>query len=114
MNWVQTDWRPYWGEGINSSLIWVYFAFINLQVHKPASADLLTNQFKEELREIHPDFSSRPFVTGAQVFHPTDMHRACMHLFNHFSLRACAFCLNLDIAHALCAPVYALGGTHLI
>jgi hypothetical protein len=60
------------------------FDFINLQVHKPASADLLTSQFTRELREIHPDFSSRPFVTGARVFHPTDAHRARMRLNNSF------------------------------
>jgi hypothetical protein len=90
------------------------FAFINLQVHKPASADLLTSQFKGELREIHPDFFSRPFSTGARVFHPTDAHRARMRLFNSFSLRACAFWLNLNSAHALCAPVYEPVGAHLI
>jgi hypothetical protein len=35
------------------------FGFINLQGHKPASADLLTSQFTGELREIHPEFLSR-------------------------------------------------------
>jgi hypothetical protein len=90
------------------------FDFINLQVHKPASADLLTSQFTRELGEIHPDFSSRSFVTGARLFHPTDAHRARMRLFNTFLLRACAFYFNSDSAHALCAPVYALGGAHLI
>jgi hypothetical protein len=52
------------------------FSLFNLQVHKLASVDLLTSQFKGELREIHPDFLSQSFVTGARVFHPTDMHRA--------------------------------------
>jgi hypothetical protein len=42
------------------------FDFINLQVHKPASADLLTSQFTGNWREIHPDFSSRTFDTGAR------------------------------------------------
>jgi hypothetical protein len=46
------------------------FDFINLQVHKPASADLLTSQFTGNWREIHPDFSSRTFDTGARVFTP--------------------------------------------
>jgi hypothetical protein len=74
------------------------FAFINLQVHKLASADLLTSQFKEELREIHPDFSSRPFATGTWVFHPTGTHRARMRLFNSFYLRTCALGLNFSSA----------------
>jgi hypothetical protein len=89
------------------------FDFINLQVHKPASADLLTSQFTRELREIHPDFSSRPFVTGARVFHPTDAHRARMRLFNSFSLRACAFGLNSVSTQALCAPLSTLEAAHL-
>jgi hypothetical protein len=90
------------------------FDFINLQVHKPASVDLLTSQFTIRLGEIHPDFSSWFFVTGARLFQPTGVHRARMRLFNSFSLRACAFYLNFDSARALCAPVYALCGTHLI
>jgi hypothetical protein len=90
------------------------FDFINLQVHKPASADLLTSQFTRRLGEIHPDFSSRFFATGARLFHPTGAHRARMRLCNFFSLRACAFSLNSDSARALCAPVYALCGAHLI
>jgi hypothetical protein len=71
------------------------FSLFNLQVHKPASADLLTSQFTGELREIHPDFLSRPFVTGARVFHPTDAHRARMRFRNNLSLRACAFVSTL-------------------
>jgi hypothetical protein len=67
------------------------FSLFNLQVHKPASADLLTSQFTGELREIHPDFLSRSFVTGAQVLYPIDAHRAHMHLSDNLSLRACAF-----------------------
>jgi hypothetical protein len=90
------------------------FDFINLQVQKPAYADLLTSQFTRELGEIHPDFSSRPFATGARVFHPTGAHRARMRLLNNFSLCACAFWLNLNSAHALCAPVYEPVGAHLI
>jgi hypothetical protein len=70
------------------------FGFINLQVHKPASADLLTSQFTRELREIHPDFLSRPLVTGARVFHPTDAHRARMRLNNSF---LCAHALSVSI-----------------
>jgi hypothetical protein len=37
-----------------------------------------------------------------------------MRLFNTFFMRACAFYFNSDSAHALCAPVYALGGAHLV
>jgi hypothetical protein len=83
-------------------------------VHKPASVDLLTSQFKGELREIHPDFLSRLFFTGARVLHPKDMHRAHMHFRNSLSLRACTFCLNSARAPALCAPLSALGAAHLI
>jgi hypothetical protein len=90
------------------------FGFINLQVHKPASADLLTSQFTRELREIHPDFLSRPLVTGAWVFHPTDTHRARMRLNNSFSLRACAFSFNSSSAQALYAPLSTLEAAHLI
>jgi hypothetical protein len=89
------------------------FDFINLQVHKPASADLLTSQFTRELREIHPDFSSRPFVIGARVFHPTDAHRVRMRLFSSFSLRACAFGLNSISAWVQHAPLSTLEVTHL-
>jgi hypothetical protein len=88
------------------------FAFINLQVHKPASADLLTSQFKGELREIHPDFFSRPFATGARVFHPTDVHRACMRLYRSLSLRACALYLDSVRASALCARLSTLEAAH--
>jgi hypothetical protein len=90
------------------------FDFINLQVHKPASVDLLTSQFTRRLGEIHPDFSSRFFITGARFFHPTGVHRACTRLCNIFSLRACAFHLDFDSARAPYAPVYTLCGTHLI
>jgi hypothetical protein len=90
------------------------FDFINLQVHKPASADLLTSQFTRRLGEIHPDFSSRFFATGAWLFHPTGAHHARMCLCIVFSLRAYAFYLNFDNARALYAPVYALCGAHLI
>jgi hypothetical protein len=83
-------------------------------VHKPASVDLLTSQFTRELREIHSDFLSWPFVTGARVFHPTDAHCARMHLNNSFATHACAFGLNSDSAPALHAPLSALGSTHLI
>jgi hypothetical protein len=89
------------------------FDFINLQVHKPASADLLTSQFTRELREIHPDFSSRPFVTGAWLFHPTGAHRACMRLYNSFFLRACAFLFNSVSAQAPYAPLSTLEAAHL-
>jgi hypothetical protein len=89
------------------------FDFINLQVHKPASVDLLTSQFTRRLGEIHPDFSSRFFATGAQLFHPTGAHRACMRLCTVFSLRACAFYLNFNSARAPYALVYALCGVHL-
>jgi hypothetical protein len=90
------------------------FDFINLQVHKPASADLLTSQFTRRLGEIHPDFSSRFFDTGARLFQPTGAHRARMRLCSVFSLRACAFSLNSASTRALYAPVYALCGAYLI
>jgi hypothetical protein len=90
------------------------FSLFNLQVHKPASADLLIMQFKGELRAIHPDFLSQSFVTGTWVFHPTNAHRVRMRIYNGFSLRACAFGFNSARAFALCAPVYALQAVHLI
>jgi hypothetical protein len=43
------------------------FGLINLQVPKPAQADLQNIQFKAELREFHSEFSSRP-VTGVRGF----------------------------------------------
>jgi hypothetical protein len=89
------------------------FDFINLQVHKPASVDLLTSQFTKDLREIHPDFSSRFFVTGARLFHPTGVHRARMRLFNSFSLRACALFLSSFSAQAPYAPLSTLEAAHL-
>jgi hypothetical protein len=55
------------------------FDFINLQVHKPASADLLTSQFTRRLGEIHLDFSSH-FLPQARLFHPIGAHRARMRL----------------------------------
>jgi hypothetical protein len=90
------------------------FDFINLQVHKPASADLLKSQFTGRLGEIHPNFSSRFFATGARLSHPTGAHRARMRLCTVFSLRACTFYFIFDITCALYAPVYALCGAHLI
>jgi hypothetical protein len=64
------------------------FDLINLQVHKPASADLFTSQFTRNWREIHPDFSSRTFDTGARVFNPTGARRARMRLVFQFCQRA--------------------------
>jgi hypothetical protein len=88
------------------------FAFINVQVHKPASVDLLTSQFKGELREIHPDFFSRSFATGARVFHPTDAHRARMRLYRNLSLRACALSFDSERASTLCARLSTLEAAH--
>jgi hypothetical protein len=90
------------------------FDFINLQVHKPASADLLTSQFKGELREIHPDFLSRSFATGAWLFHPTDVHRARMHLYRSLSLRACIVSLDSERASALYARLSTLEAVHFL
>jgi hypothetical protein len=90
------------------------FAFINFQVHKPTSADLLTSQFTKRLGEIHPDFSSQFFITGAQLFHPTGVHRVRTRLCTVVSLHACAFSLNFYSSRAPYAPVYALCGMHLI
>jgi hypothetical protein len=70
-------------------------AFINLQVHKPASADLLTSQFTRNWREIHPDFSSRTFDTGVRVFHPTGARRARMRFVFQFCQRAGAICASV-------------------
>jgi hypothetical protein len=86
------------------------FDFINLQVHKPASADLLTSQFTKDLREIHPDFSSRFFVTGARLFHPTGAHRARMHLCNQFISARMRFTSQFcQRAGAICASVHTGG-----
>jgi hypothetical protein len=73
------------------------FDFINLQVHKPASVDLLTSQFTRRLGEIHPDFSSRFFATGARFSTPqARIVRACA--CEAFSL--CAHALSLSISTA--------------
>jgi hypothetical protein len=59
---------------------------INLQVQKPAFADLLDSQFTKDWREIHPDFSSQTFDTWARVFfYPqARVGHACAFLFISF------------------------------
>jgi hypothetical protein len=73
------------------------FDFINLQVHKPASADLLSSQITRNWREIHLGFSSRTFDTGVRVFHPTGAHRVRMHFLLQFCQRAGAICTSVHI-----------------
>jgi hypothetical protein len=73
------------------------FDFINLQVHKPASADLLSSQITRNWREIHPYFSSRTFDSGAWVFHPTGARRARMRFLLQFCQRAGAICASVHI-----------------
>jgi hypothetical protein len=73
------------------------FDFINLKVHKPAFADLLTSQFTRNWREIHPDFSSRTFDTGARVFHPTGVHQTRRRFVFQFCQRADAIRASVHI-----------------
>jgi hypothetical protein len=84
------------------------FAFIDLQVHKPASADLLASQFTRNWREIHPDFSSRTFDTGARVFLPTGARRARMRISLQFCQRARAKCASVHTVGRAFEPKFAL------
>jgi hypothetical protein len=83
------------------------FAFIDLQVHKPASADLLTNQFTKNWREIHPYFSSWTFDTGAQVFLPTGTRRVRMRFSLQFCQRARAKRTSVHIVGRAFEPKFA-------
>jgi hypothetical protein len=84
------------------------FTIINLQVHKPASADLLDSQFTRNWREIHPDFSSRTFDIGARVFLPTGVRRARMRISLQFFQRARAECTSIHTVGRAFEPKFAL------
>jgi hypothetical protein len=58
------------------------FDFTDLQVHKPASADLINSQFIRNWREIDPDFLPGLFDAGARVLPPTGAHRALKRFFS--------------------------------
>jgi hypothetical protein len=75
------------------------FDFTDLQVHKPASADLINSQFIRNWREIDPDFLPGLFDAGARVFHP----QARIVRLSAFSL---LFCLRVG---AECASVHKVG-----
>ena len=112
-----TDWRLHWWKVSNSYLIWVYFALLLVCLtcrctNRPKSTCQPSNS-KENSEKSTRIFLSRPLVTSAWVFYPTDMHRVRMHLNNNFSLCACTFWLNSVRALALCVPLSTLGATHL-
>jgi hypothetical protein len=81
---------------------------INLQVHKPASADLLGSQFTIDWREIHLDFSSRTFDTGAHVFLPTGARRVRMRFSVHLCSRARTKCTSFHTGGRAFNPKFAL------
>jgi hypothetical protein len=64
------------------------FDFTDLQVHKPASADLINSQFIRNWGEIDPDFLPGLFNAGARVSLSTGAHRALKALFLFCSARA--------------------------
>jgi hypothetical protein len=78
------------------------FAFTDLQVHQPASADLLSGQFTRNWREIHPNFLLG-LLTQAREFSCPQARVG----------RACAFLFNSASAHAPNAPLSTQEAAHL-
>jgi hypothetical protein len=84
------------------------FTFINLQVHKPASADLFDSQFTRNWRQIHSDFASWTFDTGAWVFLSTGARQARMRFLFSFWPRAGAICASVHTVGRAFEPKFAL------
>jgi hypothetical protein len=85
------------------------FDFTDLQVHKPASADLINSQFIRNWREIDPDFLPGLFDAGARVFLSTGARRARKRFFSSvLSARTGAECASVHTVGRAFEPKFSL------